>query len=309
MFKMTMKVQGENQISRPKEKHECSLSCRKGTAGFTLIELLVVIAIIAILAAMLLPALTKAKQKAQGIGCMNNLRQLILAWNMYSGDNSDKLVPNGAQANQNVANPADPRYQPGGSWAQWCPGDMSAILSADAYAPSKGYNFIQAGLLYPYVNNVAVYRCPADRSTGTGPGGTLQSSDPRVRSMSMNCWLNPLWVWPNGIAPTSSQQAIFTKQSDFSSRPGSTMTWVFIDENPYSINDGFFVCDLTQPNTWVDCPATYHNGAGGLSYADGHAEIKKWRDANLLRATWNNQPKDPNSADLQWLELRSTYLK
>ena len=81
---------------------------------------------------------------------------------------------------------------------------------------------------------------------------------------------------------------------------------MFIDENPNSINDGWFACDPNNLNLWYDIPATYHNGAGGLSFADGHAEIKKWRDANILKATSVNRPKDPNSSDLPWLQERST---
>jgi len=128
----------------------------KSSRGFTLIELLVVIAIIAILAAMLLPALAKSKQKAQGIACINHLKQLTLGFVMYSTDNNEFIVPNGSESEQPTMS-TDPRLQPGGMWAQWCAGRMDNPAAVDP-------TFIQAGLIYPYVNTVNVYRCPADHS-------------------------------------------------------------------------------------------------------------------------------------------------
>jgi len=269
-------------------------SPRWRSRGFTLIELLVVIAIIAILAAMLLPALSKAKTKAQGIACLNNLKQLQLAWYLYSGDNSDKIVQT-AGTTELITIPTDTRIG-SATFGNWVYGTMDAAPSWTNTA------LITVGLLGPYTKNIGIYKCPAD--TKKTPQG-----NPTVRSMSMNCWMNPVrgGSW-NDLVPYSGNSKLreFRKQSDIIA-PGPAKCWVTIDENPYSINDGWFVCDPNKPTTWVDCPASYHNGACGLSFADGHSEIKKWHDANLLKARGLNISQHPNhNEDLQWLQERST---
>ena len=154
--------------------------------AFTLIELLVVIAIIAILAGILLPALSKAKTKAQGLGCLNDLRQLMLGWNLYATDNNDKVARTGGM-DSFVGNANDPSIQPAGALAQWCPGSM------DQGNPTAATNelLIMKGTIYSQVGSVKVYKCPADRNTVTLGGKKL----PTVRSMSMNCWFNPINTW------------------------------------------------------------------------------------------------------------------
>jgi hypothetical protein len=175
----------------------------------------------------------------------------------------------------------------------------------DAYSP-WATNFVQAGCIYPYVNSM-IYFCPADQS-GFKFGPLFF---PKVRSYSMNCYLSPI-LGPPSDAWTSIGTRNFFKDTELT-QPGPSMTYVLIDENDNtdltksSINDAFFVSDPTQPNWWQDVPATRHGYACGLSYADGHAEIRRWRDGTVLNPPKaNGFPGDPNSDDSSWLEQRST---
>ncbi len=265
---------------------------RAPRTGFTLIELLVVIAIIAILAAMLLPALSKAKSKAQGIMCLNNLKQLMLGWSLYAGDNQEKIAATGGM-DVLVTDPNSPLIQPGGQWAQWCPGSMD---SGNGVA-STNKLLLEKGLIYPQIKSTSVFKCPADRKTYLGAS--------TVRSMSMNCWFNPINKW------TETSGKVLRKTTDMTTIP-PVMTWVTIEENPDSINDGWFVVNVGLPTTalqWVDYPASYHNNAGSLSFADGHAEIKKWRDSNVLKVPAGAVRSSSNAGDLQWLSSRTTMFQ
>lgn len=279
----------------------CRLNHRSGPGvaqrtrpGFTLIELLVVIAIIAILAAMLLPALNRAKLKAHGISCMNNLRQLQVAWFMYVQDNHDRLpgVSGGGYASSDT-------------WVSgWLDFNNNNTHNTNIlYLTDARYS--QIG---PYVKSAGVFRCPADQSTAFF--GTQRL--PRVRSVSMNCWMNYLF----DVAIGQDQYIIIRKYSEIIN-PSPAMAWVLIDEREDSINDGLFQTDLKNRGASariVDYPAGYHGNAAGILFADGHAEIKRWVDPRTVPPLNRNgliplNVASPNNPDVAWLQERSSSRK
>jgi prepilin-type N-terminal cleavage/methylation domain-containing protein len=251
-------------------------TARRRETGFTLIELLVVIAIIAILAAMLLPALSKAKIKAQMIQCMNNSKQLTLGWIMYAGDHGDKLL----------------------SSLGWCGNsDMS---------PTDNPNFTDYELLRnlplsPYVGkSIMVWRCPGSDRRSTLPSTLGQ---PGARNYSMNNWIGH--YSNRGDSPGYFE---FIKMGDFI-RPGPANTFVLLDESD-SINDGWFMASLTgfdprnpaqqEAAGFGDAPGSWHDRACGFSFADGHSEIHKWRQYNKLKKI------KPSAEDVDWLQSKTT---
>jgi prepilin-type N-terminal cleavage/methylation domain-containing protein/prepilin-type processing-associated H-X9-DG protein len=281
-----------------------------GRHGFTLIELLVVIAIIAILASMLFPVLGKGKSKAQGIACVNNLKQLQQAWMMYADDHQERLVPT-APWTMTASDPNDPRVQPGNAWAQWVHGNMSIASTGER----TNLLLVKVGLLWPWIKSTGVYKCPGDRFQRNGQEA--------ARSMAMNMYLNPLgleWeiaAWDPAISGEDLQKlqrGVMRKYSAIKN-PAPSSVWVVMDEAPETIDDGMFGLMPDPWISWFALPAINHNRANGLAFADGHVETRRWSDP-ALRAIQASESGPsggisvlPSSGpDLGWLKER-TYQK
>jgi prepilin-type N-terminal cleavage/methylation domain-containing protein/prepilin-type processing-associated H-X9-DG protein len=251
--------------------------------GFTLIELLVVIAIIAILAAMLLPALSKSKSRAQTIACVNNLRQLNLAWNLYADDNAGRLV------NNHGIDETKAKRQ---NW-------VNNVMDWGTAEENTNVAYLISGKLTPLLSlNTAVYKCPSDHS--------VAQNGPRTRSYSMNSLVGDPGVLTNKFNPAYNQ---FFKATEMASPSG---IFVFLDEHPDTLNDGFFMNRLAE-DKWGNLPASYHDGSGNLSFADGHIETHHWVVAETIRPPIKGGvggifPATPPT-DYHWLRERSSTLR
>jgi len=265
--------------------------------AFTLIELLVVIAIIAILAALLLPALAQAKTSAQGVKCLSNMRQLQLAAIMYGSDNNDSIPLNEGHTRAEKfigLAPLDDDWVAGSFGSYGATGDpvgaetniwlLGVLGNAD---PTGVVKQPLGGSIGLYAKNAGVYKCPSDQSVYK----TGKTSLPRVRSCSANCYM--------GTTPTEQHNGeiaahyfIFNKFSVFPSKLGPADAFVFADENPKSLNDGFLL--IEEPGGGGDSPAVNHGSSSALTFADGHAQLHKWHDDILV-------PTKPGMTDDKWL--------
>jgi prepilin-type N-terminal cleavage/methylation domain-containing protein/prepilin-type processing-associated H-X9-DG protein len=316
--------------------------------AFTLIELLVVIAIIAILAAILLPVLEQAEQRAQAAQDMNNTRQIMIAWHIYAEDNNDLLAPNDYYTG---GTGMTPRYGPRSGYLAWVGGGMD-YTSQNPIEATNIIDLTTYAAFGSYLPNPTVYHCPADHSFMYG------TTVPRDRSYSMNGAIGTLYCTVADLGGAHTYGYLYGQpvgQTFFTGSwvrpPGNTTPWqtygklsaihtpdpadlwVIMEENPFSINDPVFCVAMGTPDAngnaawtrFIDTPGSNHNGeAGGISFADGHAEIHKWF-GSTLKGMSKMDPNNPNNyinpphnwqantpgdlADLSWLQSKTTALK
>lgn len=267
--------------------------------GFTLIELLVVIAIIAVLASLLLPALARAKEQATRLQCMNNERQITLAWLLYTGDSNGILPKNG--------------YVPKGgntNRMRWVQGYYNHNFSVFDLVDTRnliGPDYAQLAPYLPGLGEMRVYHCPKDRKTVR----IFTKDIPTLRSYSMNWYVG--WDGPGGNWQPDESYQIYLKLSDMI-RPGPSQTLLLVDMNPESICWPFFGIYM-EKQSFMMYPAAYHSGGAALSFADGHVESHRWLDPrtkekNSLAVAWHQHDQDsPDNPDITWLQRHATALR
>lgn len=261
-----------------------------------MIELLVVIAIIAILAGMILPALSKAKAKTQGISCMNNTKQLTLSWIMYTNDNQENIMPNcEGQYDAAAITRGDKSWVTG--WLGW---NQNNSNGGDGGRDNTNYLYLvdpQYAQMGHYIGKAAkTFKCPSDNfASPAGPKGVVGQQ--RVRTVSMNTFMNVNGsLGPDGKGSTTHKHLKIYKKVTDMNRLKPTGAWVLVDEHPDSVNDAalfpeaaavqqggmWVVKGDTGRSVWRDYPSSLHNGACGFSFADGHSEIRKWKTRPMI---------------------------
>jgi prepilin-type N-terminal cleavage/methylation domain-containing protein/prepilin-type processing-associated H-X9-DG protein len=276
----------------PQFKPKPTASGKPRAAGFTLIELLVVIAIIAILSALLLPALSKARERAQAVICLNNTKQLLLAWHIYANDNADRLPYNLGMVGTS--------FRTDQNW-------VNNVMTWDLSSDNTNLATLTKASLGPLVGgNTSVYRCPSDQALSSVQRAAGWTA--RIRSYSMNAMVGDAGSFvTNGANINNPGYVQFLKLTQV---PQPSEIFVFLDEHPDSIDDGYFLDkspakenasaseygassgSVPSGAQWTDLPASYHNGATAFSYADGHSSLHRWQAPNTVR------PPQPKAADL-----------
>jgi len=251
----------------------------------------VVVAIIAILASMLLPALARAKQEAHRIKCVSNMKQLATTWALYSGDNDERLVANGAQE------------QPGRD-VLWVAGGYHSF--PPAFTNTRYLLDPRLAAFSTYLPLQEIYKCPSDKTTHIRVRG---KPVPQIRSYAMNLYLGPTASMDSHLSPR------YVRFRNTAQLASPSMTFVFQDLTPQSLCTPAFILPMPgQQQAWFHLPATHHVNRGVLSFADGHVEGRRWFDPRTIRSTSQGQRLQhnlaaANSRDLRWVQDRTTFLE